>query len=80
MLELTNYNKYLNRATEATKILTLRTALGNAVLFGIIFGFYAYSFFWGGYLRYENVINRDNKTYSGGAIIGCMFCVVFSSF
>jgi ABC-type multidrug transport system fused ATPase/permease subunit len=79
LLEVRNYNNYLGRASKATESVTFRVAAGNAILFGVIFGFYAYAFFWGGYLRYNDVKNGD-VVYTGGAIISCMFCVVFSSF
>lgn len=79
LLELNNYNRYLSRAHEASKTVTFRVAAGNSVLFGVIFGFYAYSFFWGGFLRYNDILNGE-LPYTGGAILSCMFCVVFSSF
>ena len=52
-------------------------ALG--LMFFCIFGFYGYSFFWGGYLRYNGVKNGDRE-YTGGVVIAIMFSVVFGAF
>ena len=49
------------------------------MLFLLIFGLYSYSFFWGGYLRWNNVLNGDRE-YTGGVVISCMFCVIFGAF
>jgi hypothetical protein len=43
-----------------------------------IFGFYAYSFFWGGYLR-QNEVKVVGEDYSGGKIIGVLFAVITGS-
>jgi len=48
------------------------------MMFLIIFLFYAYSFYWGGRLRYEKIMNGD-ELYSGGSILTIMFCVVFGA-
>lgn len=78
-LEMANYNKYLENAKRVGKQQAFKKALGNSILFFIIFCFYAYTFFWGGYLRYEKVLNGD-KLYTGGVVIAIMFCVVFGAF
>jgi ABC-type multidrug transport system fused ATPase/permease subunit len=75
---MTNYNKYLERALIIGKKQVCRRAFGQALLFLLIFGLYAYSFFWGGYLRWNGIKNGDEE-YTGGVIISCMFCVVFGS-
>jgi uncharacterized membrane protein len=38
--------------------------------------FMAYTFFWGGYLRWNEIMNRD-EPYSAGAIMVIMFSIVF---
>jgi ATP-binding cassette subfamily B (MDR/TAP) protein 1 len=48
------------------------------LMFLIIFLFYAYSFFWGGRLRYKEIKNGDRE-YTGGAILAIMFSVVFGA-
>ena len=58
--------------------MTISAAIGQGILFFIIFNFYAYSFFWGGYLRWNEIKNGD-KEYSGGAIIAIMFSTIFGS-
>jgi ATP-binding cassette, subfamily B (MDR/TAP), member 1 len=58
--------------------MTKSAAFGQAILFLIIFLFYAYSFFFGGYLRWNEIKNGDRE-YSGGAIIAIMFSTIFGS-
>jgi ATP-binding cassette subfamily B (MDR/TAP) protein 1 len=41
--------------------------------------FYAYSFYFGGYLRWNGIKNFDGKEYSGGVIVTIMFSTVFSA-
>lgn len=48
-------------------------------MFMLIYGFYAYSFFWGGFLRYNEVKNGDT-VYTGGMVIAILFCVIFGAF
>jgi hypothetical protein len=40
---------------------------------------YAYSFFFGGVLRWNEVESLPGKVYSAGTVITCMFCVVFGA-
>jgi hypothetical protein len=40
--------------------------------------FYSYSFYWGGRLRYKEVMNRGS-IYSGGAILSIMFSTIFGA-
>lgn len=56
-----------------------RSAVGKSTVLSLIFTFYAYSFFWGAYLRWNNV-DANNGTYTGGVIIAVMFTVVFGAF
>ena len=44
----------------------------------MLYSFYAYSFYFGGYLRYKEVLN-NGKIYTGGTLIGIMFAVMFGS-
>lgn len=78
-LELKNYKKYLSRTRTVGKKIAMKKGVGNAMLFMLIYAFYAYAFFWGGYLRYNLVMNGD-KLYTGGAVIGILFCVLFGAF
>ena len=48
------------------------------LMFTIIFLFYAYSFYCGGRMRYQEIKNGD-KEYTGGAILAIMFSVVFGA-
>jgi len=76
---MVNYNRYLQDAKATGKRVAWKKAVGNSVLFLVIFCFYAYCFFWGGWLRSEDIKNGD-KPYTSGSIIGIMFCVVFGGF
>jgi len=43
--------------------------------------FYAYAFFFGGYLRYTSMEeNNTDQEYSGGRIITIMFCIIIGCF
>ena len=78
MLEYKNYGKYLDKSSAVQSKTTFGTAIGQMIMFLIIFLFYAYSFFWGGRLRYNEIKNGD-KEYTGGAILAIMFSVVFGA-
>lgn len=45
----------------------------------MILAVYSYNFFWGGYLKYNEVKNGD-ELYTGGQILGIMFCVITGAF
>jgi ATP-binding cassette subfamily B (MDR/TAP) protein 1 len=79
MLEMTNYNKYLERANKIALGSTFKRAIGSAILFFLILGFYGFAFYFGGYLRANDVKNGDTE-YNGGSIIAIMFSVVFGAF
>jgi len=76
---MANYNKYLERSKKISLGIVFRRSFGGAILFLLIFGFYAYSFFWGGYLRYNDVKNGERE-YTGGVVLAIMFSVVFGAF
>lgn len=80
MLENKNYAKYLDKAREIGKKQAFRVGIGHSLLFSIIFGFYGYSFFWGGYLRYNKYENGSSGEYTGGVVLAIMFSVVFGAF
>jgi hypothetical protein len=69
----------LTRAREVQRKLALTSSLGQSVIFGVILSVYAYCFFWGSYLKYNEVKNGD-ELYTGGQIIGIMFCVITGAF
>lgn len=78
-LEINNYNKYLERSRLIGKKQVFKSAMGGASFYLMINGFYAYTFYWGGYLRYNKVMQGDRE-YSGGSIIAIMFCVIIGCF
>ena len=55
--------------------------LGNGIGMFIfyIYGFYGYSFYFGGMLRWEKVERGDGKLYSGGTVISIMFCIMIGT-
>ena len=44
----------------------------------MIYGFYGYSLYFGGVLRW-NEIKENDKIYSGGQVLGIMFCIMFGA-
>ena len=56
-LEIRNYTQYLDRAKQVQAKSGLINAGGQSIIFLVILGFYAFCFFWGGYLKYNNVVN-----------------------
>lgn len=78
LLEERNYGKYLSRSQIIQKKTIISAAVGQAILFFIIFLFYAYAFFFGGLLRWKEIKNGDRE-YSSGSIIAIMFSTVFGS-
>lgn len=78
-LEESNYKKYLNRCEELGAKTNIKGAFGFAGVMSGFLCFYAYSFYFGGYLRWNDVLNYDGKEYSGGVIITIMFSTVFGA-
>jgi hypothetical protein len=46
----------------------------------MIFCLYAYGFYFGGYLRWNGVLNRGDTIYSSGVIIAIVFSIIFGAF
>jgi hypothetical protein len=69
----------LNRTLKTSHIETTKQAIGHGGLFGSFFLLYGYSFFFGGVLRWNKVEAGTGLIYTGGVIIGCLFCVVFGT-
>lgn len=80
LLEMKNYNKYLLQAKQVGKRQAFKKALGNTSAVFMFFCFYSYTFFVGTLLKYNKVEMSPEVVYTGGAIIGIMFCVVFGGF
>jgi len=74
----------LHRAAEVSSNLAVRSSIGFSCIYLIINSFYGYAFFFGGMLRWspdENLINDyTGKKYTGGEVIGILFCVLFGMF
>lgn len=69
----------MERSFIAQKKNAVNAGIGLGVLYLVIGGFYAYSFYFGGYLKENKFMNGDTH-YTGGVIIAIMFSVVFGSF
>jgi len=78
--EMKMYNKYLIRAKEFARKQLFKTVMGVAMLYLVLNCFYAYTFFFGGYLRYNHIPVYEGVEYTGGRVIAIMFCVVVSCF
>lgn len=57
----------------------IKAAFGFAFMMMSFIGFYAYTFYFGGYLRWNGIKNYDGREYSGGVIITIMFSTVFGA-
>jgi len=77
-LEGGNFCKYLDRTKDVQKAANFSQSIGHGVLLATILGFYAYAFYWGGYLKWNGLENRDEE-YTGGSIIQVMFCVILGA-
>ena len=78
LLELKNYVKYLARAKKQKFESQIMVSFGFALLFGVIFFFYAYSLYMGGLLRWKEV-RENGELYSGGRVLSIMFCIMFGA-
>mgnify|MGYP002631561046 FL=1 len=78
-LELKNYTKYLDRAQVTSHSQITKNAIGIGGMFLSFFILYAYAFYFGGVLRWNEVESEPGVVYSGGKIIGILFCVVFGA-
>jgi len=83
LLELKIYCKYL----EKSKIMANKTGWKSSMVGGLLMSsflcFYAYCFYFGGYLRSEEVENSKlfaqegkESIYTGGVVITCLFCLI----
>ena len=48
-------------------------------MFFVFLNLYAYSFYFGGFLIWNDIEVREGKQYTGGVVISVIFCVVFGS-
>ena len=78
LLELKNYVKYLDRAKQQKFKSQIFVSLAFAFFFFIIYAFYGYSLYMGGYLRWEQIKEGD-ELYTGGRVISIMFCIMFGA-
>lgn len=73
---------YLNRASKVQRETALGQSAGLSIVYLIIFGFYAYAFYFGGMFRWstdEWFFNETTgKKYAGGEIVGIMFMIMIS--
>jgi len=79
MLEDTIYSKYLERTREAGKKIAFKTAIGQSLLMGVFFAFYAYAFYFGAWLL-DSGKEAQSKEYSGGVVVTIMFSVIIGIF
>lgn len=78
-LEETSYCNFLERSFITQKKNSLLAGVGLGVMYFVIGGFYAYSFYFGGFLKEYGYMNGD-KPYTGGVVLAIMFSIVFGSF
>lgn len=78
-LEHRNYLKYLERAKKAQFKFTIIAASGAGFMFFAIQLLYGAAFWFGGYLRW-NEVKEGGEPYTGGKVIAIMFSVIFGAF
>jgi len=78
LLEIKNYVKYLASAKQKKIDSSIWSSFAFAALFGVIFCFYAYSLYFGGVLRWEE-IKENGELYTGGKVLAIMFCIMFGA-
>ncbi len=78
LLEVSNYNKYLNNARTSGVKTHIKSGFAIGFFFFVMFGYYAYAFYTGSWLITKQVTNTNNgKVYTAGDIMSCFFGVVF---
>jgi ABC-type multidrug transport system fused ATPase/permease subunit len=80
-LECENYTRFLDRAAKVQRDSSISQSIGLSLVYLIIFGFYAYAFFFGGMFRYEEdewwINDYTGERYSGGDVMAIMFMIMF---
>jgi len=83
-LERENYKEYLGRASKVQRESNFAQSGSLSIIYLIMFGFYAYAFYFGGMMRWnpdEWFINDyTGKRYTGGEVMGIMFMILFGIF
>ena len=41
--------------------------------------FFSYSFFWGGWLRWNEMTDFEGNLFNGGTILSCILCLMFGT-
>src|SRR4051794_15266014 len=78
---MSNYNRYLEIAKKTGLKTHLQSAITLAFFFFIIFGYYAYAFYFGNVLVTNGKINTNTGLkYNSGDVVTCFFGVVFGVF
>ena len=74
----------MERADKVQGKLAFKTSMGLSVVYLIMFGFYAYAFWFGGLLRWTPeawaINDFTDERYTGGEIMGIMFSIMFGIF
>ena len=74
-----NYSKYLGKSKKTGRKQIVNQSIGLSVMYLTIYGLFGYSFFWGGYLRYNEVNNSQQGAYTGGAIFAIFLSVMMGA-
>lgn len=85
LLEEKIYCKYLLRSKNMANKTGWKQAMVSGILMSCFFFFYAYCFYFGGYLRSEEIENSKvfaeegkKSIYTGGVVITCLFCLIMA--
>ena len=77
-LEHSNFVNYLDRPIKVEKTQNINKSFSHGLFQTLVLGFYAYTLFWGGYLKWNQIDNRGEE-YSGGAVLAILFSVIIGA-
>ena len=78
-LEHKNYSNHLITALKKGNKSNLFKHVSYALFYSGIFFFYAYAFYWAGYLKWNEVRDFNGEIFTGGKCITVIFCMLFGT-
>ena len=74
------FKKYLDKSLGVGYTAGTKKAIGLATFLTTINLFYGYSFYFAGFLRWNEFVDGRGNLFTGGSAIVIIFCVLLSSF
>ena len=79
ILEYENYSDHLKGALVKAKRSNCIKFFTYGVFYSQIFFFYAYAYYWAGYLRWNEVEDINGVVFTGGRCVTVIFCMLFGT-